>query len=155
MLPSSSIRSQSKILSISNIRNYLSDPENRALLGVDKAVKGNFTSCNEDVHAGFTDAGDILHPTTDYVVALLERGVRVLIYVGAYDWICNHVGNERWTLAMDWSGKQEFTTGEKREWFVDGKRAGLTRSANGLTFATIDGAGHMVRSQCDIEDRKC
>lgn len=48
---------------------------------------------------------------------------------------------------MDWSGKQEFTAAEKREWLVDGKRAGLTRSAKGLTFATIDGAGHMV---CDL-----
>ncbi|KAJ3561893.1 hypothetical protein NP233_g9919 [Leucocoprinus birnbaumii] len=127
-----------------HIRNFLSDTKNRDLLGVDKAVKGNFTSCNNEVNFGFGAAGDILHPTTDYVSALLERGVRVLIYVGAYDWICNHVGNERWTLAMDWSGKSEFGATDKREWLVDGKKAGLTRSAKGLTFATIDGAGHMV-----------
>lgn len=45
---------------------------------------------------------------------------------------------------MDWSGKADFVVAEKREWLLDGKRVGLTRSARGLTFATIDGAGHMV-----------
>jgi hypothetical protein len=45
---------------------------------------------------------------------------------------------------MDWSGKEEFGSVEKREWFVDGERAGMTRSAMGFSFVTIDGAGHMV-----------
>lgn len=29
-----------------------------------------------------------------YVTSLLDRGVKALIYVGMYDWICNWVGNE-------------------------------------------------------------
>lgn len=33
---------------------------------------------------------------------------------------------------------------ELRDWVVDGKRAGRTRSAKGFTFATVEGAGHMV-----------
>jgi len=86
----------------------------------------------------------MLHPTSEYIAALLEREVRVLIYVGTYDWICNWVGNERWTLALEWSGKEEFVTQSLRDWQVGGKRAGRARSAKGLTFATVDGAGHMV-----------
>ncbi|KAJ7288107.1 Alpha/Beta hydrolase protein [Mycena rebaudengoi] len=46
--------------------------------------------------------------TTDYVAALLERNVRVLVYAGSYDWVCNWVGNERWTLALEWSGQIAF-----------------------------------------------
>jgi carboxypeptidase C (cathepsin A) len=87
----------------------------------------------------------MLHRSSEYVAALLERNVRVLIYVGTYDWICNWVGNERWTLELDWSGKEEFATLPLRDWLVGGKRVGRTRSANGFTFATVDGAGHMVR----------
>lgn len=88
----------------------------------------------------------MLHPTAEYVAALLERGVRVLIYVGTYDWICNWVGNERWTLALDWSGKEEFAKQPLKDWEIGGKRVGRTRSAKGFTFATVDGAGHMVRT---------
>jgi len=89
---------------------------------------------------------DEYHPTQHYVAALLERKVKVLIYVGKYDWICNHVGNEAWTLNLEWSGHDEFSAQALREWKVDGKTAGSTRSAQGLTFATINGAGHMVAS---------
>ena len=88
---------------------------------------------------------DEYHPTQHYVAALLERGIKVLIYVGKYDWICNHVGNEAWTLALEWSGHDEFSRQALREWKIDGKVVGETRSARGLTFATIHGAGHMVR----------
>lgn len=34
---------------------------------------------------------------------------------------------------------------ELKDWIVNGKPAGKTRSAKGFTFATIAGAGHMVR----------
>jgi carboxypeptidase C (cathepsin A) len=114
------------------------------MLGVDKEFEGTWAVYNPLVNSQFAKAGDILHPTADYVAALLERGIHVLIYVGTSDWVCNHVGNERWTLAMDWSGRGEFVEAEKREWLVAGKKAGLTRSAKGLTYATVDGAGHMV-----------
>lgn len=88
---------------------------------------------------------DEYRPTYHYVSALLERGIKVLVYVGTYDWICNHVGNQKWTEELEWSGHDEFVSMPLREWIVDGKRAGLTRSANGLTYLTIDGGGHMVR----------
>jgi cathepsin A (carboxypeptidase C) len=126
------------------ISSYLDRPEVRTLLGVDTAITGNFSSCNVRVNYDFSNNLDEYHPTQHYVAALLDRGVKVLIYVGKYDWICNHVGNEAWTLALDWSGDEEFFTQPLREWKVDGKAVGMARSAKGLTFATIDGAGHMV-----------
>jgi carboxypeptidase C (cathepsin A) len=93
----------------------------------------------------FDAAQDGLHSSTDYVSALLARRVRVLIYVGTYDWICNWIGNEAWTLALEWHGQQDFAALPLREWKVDGHVVGKTRSAHGLTFATVDAAGHMVR----------
>ncbi|KAJ7689725.1 hypothetical protein B0H17DRAFT_1202175 [Mycena rosella] len=47
-------------------------------------------------------------------------------------------------LALERSGHVEFNTLPLREWTVDGKRAGKTRVAKGLTFATVDAAGHLV-----------
>ena len=114
------------------------------MLGVDAAVTSNFSACNNRVNIDFAINMDQYRPTQHYIAALLERNIKVLIYVGKYDWICNHVGNEAWTLALEWSGHEEFSTQSLREWKIDGKSVGTTRSAKGLTFATIDGAGHMV-----------
>lgn len=96
--------------------------------------------------AAFSANRDELQSSHLHVAALLERGVQVLIYIGTYDWICNWVGNERWTLALEWSGQKDFVSQDLKVWEVDGKRAGRTRSARGLTFATVEGAGHMVRN---------
>ena len=130
---------------IRHISAYLDRPEVRTQLGVDKAVTGNFSSCASRVGSDFRFNMDEFHPTQHYVAALLERKIKVLIYVGKYDWICNHVGNEAWTLGLEWFGHDAFSAQALRDWKVDGKTAGSTRSAGGLTFATINGAGHMVR----------
>lgn len=100
--------------------------------------------------SAFAAALDEYHSSHYHVAALLDRGVKALIYVGTYDWICNWVGNERWTLALEWNGQEEFRRQALENWKVDGKRVGKARSAKGLTFATIEGAGHMVSLQCQI-----
>lgn len=67
-----------------------------------------------------------MHLNELYVSELLERGVRVLIYAGTYDWIGNWVGNERWTMAMEWSGQEGFRAQELKEWTIDGERAAVS-----------------------------
>ncbi|KAH9939582.1 Alpha/Beta hydrolase protein [Amylocystis lapponica] len=126
------------------IGSYLDRPDIRATLGVDPAISGNYTSCSDSVGIAFNANMDSFFPTQYYLAALLERGIRVLIYVGANDWICNWVGNERMALALDWTGKDLFVKAPLREWEVDGEAAGLTRSSGGFTFLTVYGAGHMV-----------
>ncbi|KAF8168513.1 alpha/beta-hydrolase [Crassisporium funariophilum] len=128
-----------------HISSYLDRPSVRKLLGVSDSLNTTkFTSCSNNVGRDFAFNMDEFHPTQYHVAALLERGIKALIYVGRNDWICNHVGNEKWTSQLEWSGGAAFSTQALREWNVGGKKAGMTRSANGLTFATIDGAGHMV-----------
>lgn len=140
--PPALIRYESVLMSYREIVKYLNQEEVQAVLGV-KVTEYN--SCSDAVGYNFALTLDIMKGATGYVSALLERGVPVLIYVGTYDWVCNWVGNQAWTLALEWSGQAEFASQPLREWTVDGKRAGKTRSAKGFTFATVDGAGHMVR----------
>jgi len=125
------------------IAAYLDKHSVRKTLGVDSSI-GNFTGCSYTVAAAFGANLDIAHATQHWVAALLERNIRTLVYVGTYDWICNWVGNEAFTLAMEWTGQDEFIKQSLNEWTVDGHVAGKVRSSGGLTFATIDGAGHMV-----------
>ncbi|EUC56960.1 peptidase S10, serine carboxypeptidase [Rhizoctonia solani AG-3 Rhs1AP] len=125
------------------INEFLDRPETRRALGVHPSI-GNYTGCSRDVGERFSASLDHYHSNQWYIAGLLERGIKVLIYVGTYDWICNWVGNQKWVMALDWTGGAEFTAQKDRDWVVDGQVAGFTRSANGLTFATVNAAGHMV-----------
>ncbi|GBE82719.1 Carboxypeptidase Y homolog A [Sparassis crispa] len=126
------------------IEAYLNRPDIRTILGVDPAISGNVSACSNRVNDDFNSAGDYHFPTQYYLAALLERGIRTLLYVGTRDWICNWVGNERMTVAMEWTGQEAYTAAEKRKWYVDSEVAGLVKSVGPFTFATVHNAGHMV-----------
>lgn len=64
-----------------HITKYLSLPKVRTELGVDPSVPANFSSCSDKVGLAFGLSQDVLQSSTEHVAALLERGVRVLIYV--------------------------------------------------------------------------
>jgi len=136
------------------------------MLGVSNSV-GNFSSCSDDVGFAFDRNLDIVRPAKSYVAELLERGIPVLVYVGTlaplsltstklicrfhsdcltgtYDWKCSWLDNLAWTNALEWTHGATFAEKPLKEWMVDGVRAGRTKSAGGLTYATVDEAGHMV-----------
>ncbi|KAA1475352.1 alpha/beta-hydrolase [Dentipellis sp. KUC8613] len=82
--------------------------------------------------------------------ALLERGISVLVYVGDYDWICNWVGSERWTLALEWSGQKEFQSQALREWMARGICTSLFARVNFMPYlfrihSRISGFSRRVR----------
>jgi len=110
---------------------------------------------------------DFVIDTRPYVASLLHSGIRVLIYVGTYDWICNFVGNEVSFLSLllsppphpstkntqtytsqrvfgslNWKGLPDFRYQQengKREW-----AGGLWWESGDLRYARVNGAGHMV-----------
>ncbi|KAI5116338.1 hypothetical protein M0805_009174 [Coniferiporia weirii] len=121
----------------------LNFPGIRDELGVDPSV-GNFQLINAAVHDRYWGIGDYLHETKLYVAELLERGVKVIVYAGTLDFICNWVGNQRWTLDMEWTGREGYAEAPLRDWFVDGEPAGKTRAFGNLAFTSLYGAGHLA-----------
>lgn len=127
----------------SAIANYLNRKDVRELLGAESP--GNFTACSRDVGRHFNAHMDKWAvPSQHYVSGLLERGIRMLIYAGTYDWQCNWVANKLWVDKLEWTGQDAYNAAEWHDWQVDGHKAGETKNAGLLTFATIRGAGHMV-----------
>ncbi|KAH0586887.1 hypothetical protein H2248_005726 [Termitomyces sp. 'cryptogamus'] len=125
------------------IKRYLDLPETRALLGIESP--SNFSACSSVVNQGFNAHMDKwASPVQYYVSNLLDRGVRVLIYAGTYDWQCNWVANKLWVDKLEWSGSEDYKAQKLRNWEVGGKIVGEVKSTQLLTFATIRGAGHMV-----------
>lgn len=137
------------------IQAYLDLPSTRALLGVDPSI-GNFSSCSSTVGYAFQSHLDKwAQPTQHYVSNLLDRGIRVLIYAGTYDWQCNWVANRLWVEKLQWAGQTGFGGSHSgnqswRGWEVDGKTVGEVKERDGLTFATILGAGHMMSGLFEV-----
>lgn len=125
------------------IIEYLNLPEVRELLGVETPY--NFSGHSSEVGAGFGAHMDKFNtPTQFHVANLLDRGIRVLIYAGTFDWQCNWVSNKLWVDALEWSGSDEYSAAQWRDWSVEGRKAGEVKSTPLLTFATVRGAGHMM-----------
>lgn len=72
---------------MNSITKFLRTEKVRQAFGVDDAAP-KFVGCNNQVGREFQKVNDHLIDTRSYVTSLLHSGVRVMIYVGTYDWIC-------------------------------------------------------------------
>ncbi|GIL92291.1 hypothetical protein Vretimale_18448 [Volvox reticuliferus] len=118
---------------------FLNRPEVREELGV-----GNrrWQECNMDVNGDFM--GDWLRSYDQLLPAMLDDGIRVMIYAGDLDLICNWVGNERWVDALAWEQSEAWPSATPEEWHVAGAAAGTVRALGPLSFVRVYQAGHMV-----------
>lgn len=123
----------------SNMDKFIARKDVRAILGVGDR---SWEDCNMTVHTFML--GDWLLNLQPNVVSLLAGGVKVLVYSGDKDWICNWRGGESWTHRLNYPGRDAFNKLEYTAWNVDGTESGQVKSAEGLTFLRVYDAGHMV-----------
>ncbi|TMW66308.1 hypothetical protein Poli38472_004073 [Pythium oligandrum] len=127
----------------SHIIEYLNSPKVLKQLGVDTKHSKAWRECDGDVGSRFVL--DQMLSFAPNVKVLLDAGVRVLIYAGDADLMCNWVGNEAWVKALEWSGKKQFNDAPIRVFVTqDEPNAGLMRAFENLVFIRIYNAGHMV-----------
>lgn len=130
------------------IETYLNQPKIKSALGASK--DRTFESCNMDINRAFTFNGDVSHNTAALIPQLLEDGIKLLIYAGEADFMCNYIGNLEWTLALEWTGKADYNLAAPLDFISgkEGKSAGKTRSTGAgsgtLTYLQVYDAGHMV-----------
>lgn len=120
------------------VEAYLNNADVQKAIGVNR----KWESCNMVVNKLFQ--GDWMKNYQDQIPDLLDAGVRVLIYAGDVDFICNWLGNKAWTLDLDWKGHKAFNAAQDVEWNIQGTAAGKIRSAQNFTFLQVYQAGHMV-----------
>lgn len=136
------------------IETYLNNPEVKRELGVPKFVE--FESCNFDVNRSFMGQGDSMHNSADPAIPnLLNSGVRVLVYAGKADFMCNYIGNKQWVTDLPHELGAELSEFNDEQWYVGDqlkgsyKLAGSSENAGDgqgpqLAFLEINDAGHMV-----------
>jgi carboxypeptidase D len=66
------------------------------------------------------------------LVDVLNGGVRLLLYSGQYDIICNHVGSERVLQELPWTGREEYLKAQPGVWLVDRQPAGYIKTYKNL-----------------------
>ncbi|SNX82969.1 related to carboxypeptidase [Melanopsichium pennsylvanicum] len=128
------------------IETLLNNPNIKKNLGVPESV--TFQSCNMNINQAFLLQGDSMHDSAALLPELIEDGIRVLIYAGEADFMCNYMGNLEWMQQLQTSYLNDFNNGTAKEWTVNGKKAGQIRQggkgAGNLTYARVYEAGHMV-----------
>jgi len=130
-----------------NVDTFLNLPSTFEALHVADEVE-KWESCNTKVNVMFVK--DWMRNFNSNLIPMLEDNIRVLIYAGDVDFICNWIGNKAWTLDLDWTGKEGFNAVGDATWSVDESAAGMARTASAekgtgsLTFLQVYEAGHMV-----------
>ncbi|XP_020092033.1 serine carboxypeptidase-like [Ananas comosus] len=123
----------------SNMESFLKQKSVREALGVGDI---EFVSCSPTVHQDMLQ--DWMRNLEVGIPALLEDGIKLLVYAGEYDLICNWLGNSRWVHSMEWSGQKDFVSAPESTFRVDGLKAGLFKNHGPLSFLKVFDAGHMV-----------
>ncbi|GMF47482.1 unnamed protein product [Phytophthora fragariaefolia] len=130
------------------ITAYLNSPEVRKYLNVDERASA-WQEDNNDVEMTFAADGDWAISQHEFIADMLDDGLRVLIYAGDADLMCNWIGNRAWTLELDWRGKDGYNAAEERVFVAllpegGGIDAGVVRSFDIFAFVRVHYAGHMV-----------
>jgi len=120
--------------------SFLQSPETMKALGANPKV--HWEECNGKVHSALN--ADWMTNLEIGIPTVLAAGVRVLVYAGDQDFICNWLGNSRWVHKMKWSGQEDFNAASMMKFSVEGEDKGEFKTAQGLTFMKVFGAGHMV-----------
>jgi cathepsin A (carboxypeptidase C) len=102
----------------------------------------SWSSCNMIVHTFML--GDWIKNMQSATVNLLENKIKVLVYSGDKDFICNWRGGEAWTHNLEWEGAEEFKSIEYNKWNVNDNASGEFKNVGNLTFLRVYEAGHMV-----------
>ncbi|MQL90339.1 hypothetical protein Taro_022916 [Colocasia esculenta] len=138
----------------SNMEKFLNQKSVRNALGVGDI---EFVACSPTVYQALLT--DFMRNLEVGIPTLIEDGIKLLVYAGEYDLICNWLaivaiysytrllirpGNSRWVHSMEWSGQQEFVSSPTKPFVVDGAEAGLLTTHGPLSFLKVHDAGHLV-----------
>jgi len=76
-------------------------------------------------------------PSSITLMPKLAEKLRVLLFAGDQDVICNYVGQERLIEKLEWRGATGMQGAETKRWAVNGTDAGTWQEARGLSYVKV------------------
>ncbi|KAF2090517.1 hypothetical protein K490DRAFT_34644 [Saccharata proteae CBS 121410] len=108
-------------------------------------VNLNYTDSNSEIYYAFQQTGDFVYTTfLDDLSYLLSQGLRVALYYGDADYICNWFGGQAISLAVQYAHSAEFAAAGYAPFTVDGTEYGEVRQYGNFSFLRVYEAGHEV-----------
>ena len=92
---------------------------------------------------------DLLKPVIKEVDYLISQGLKVVVYQGQFDMLCDTVGTEQWINKLTWSGLQGFKYATRKPLYIDGQKGqtqAFVKSYGHFSLYYILNAGLMVPS---------
>lgn len=132
---------------LTNVTPYLRREDVVKALHVNQDKRTGWQECSGAVAANFRAKKSV--PSRKLLPQLLEAGVPILLFSGAKDFICNHIGTENLIANMEWSGGKGFELSPgvwapKQKWDFEGELAGIYQEARNLTYVLFYNSSHMV-----------
>lgn len=132
---------------LAQVTPYLRRQDVVNALHINPEKRTGWSECSGQVSQNFR--AQTSKPSYKMLPGMLEEGLPILLFSGAKDMICNHLGTEDMITDMTWNGGRGFETsaGEyapKRDWIFEGEAAGYWQEARNLTYVLFFNSSHMV-----------
>ncbi|EXJ55526.1 carboxypeptidase D [Cladophialophora yegresii CBS 114405] len=132
---------------LETVTPYLRQQDVLDALHINPDKRTGWVECSGAVSSSFRARNS--KPSVQLLPGILEAGVPILLFSGANDMICNHVGTEDMISNMRWlDGKgMELSAGviaPQRDWEFEGQAAGIYQEARNLTYVKFYNSSHMV-----------
>jgi len=125
---------------------YLRNKEVIDALHVNPNKVTGWVECDGQVGSNFRPVNS--KPSIDLLPDILSE-IPILLFSGAEDLICNHLGTEALISRMSWNGGRGFEVSPgnwapRRDWTFEGEDAGFWQEARNLTYVVFYNSSHMV-----------
>ncbi len=129
-----------------NVTPYLRRPDVTEALHINPNKNGGWAECNGNVGQQFRATQS--KPSIRFLPDILKE-VPIVLFSGAEDLICNHLGTEALINNMEWNGGKGFELSPgnwapRRDWTFEGQPAGFWQEARDLTYVLFYNSSHMV-----------
>ncbi|KAK4223800.1 Alpha/Beta hydrolase protein [Podospora fimiseda] len=121
---------------------YLNRKEVKQAIGVPGEM--GFVACLGSINDRFLEEGDQARSFLGELGEVVQAGVRVLLWAGDADWICNWMGNLKVAEGVEFEGREMFLREEVGLFTVGGKVYGEFKGVDGLSWLRVYDSGHMV-----------
>ncbi|KAH8913639.1 alpha/beta-hydrolase [Atractiella rhizophila] len=124
------------------VKPYLDTEDVAKALHANHKLPAKWEQCNNTVSEHFWSPHS---PPSVKLLPTLLQSMKILLFVGDQDLMCNWAGIRNMVDRLEWGGSTGWSNASKEaQWRVEDRDAGTWREERGLSLVRIFGAGHMV-----------